>query len=253
MTARNVTITVLTGLLILSAMLIAGCEYMQTEGPPEIVAFTVNPAEITAGEKATLLWNVTGAITVTIEPGIGTAPVAGTKEVSPAATTTYILTATNLVESITGSVTLTIIPETEAEETVPPGESPPVKPELTAEQYYTNGIFLTEKGRYEHAILEFNEAIEMEHDYSDAYYGRGLAYYYKGDCTHAISDYTRAIELNAELIAAYYDRAMAFSMCHRQSEAIADFKRFIELSDDLSLVEKAEKELQTLESRQYWY
>ena len=226
--------------------LVAGCGYLRTEEPPEIVAFIINPAEIKAGETATLLWNVNGALTVIIDPGIGTVTVAGVKEVSPVATTTYTLTATNFVASVTESVTLTVH---ETEQISPDEEAVPPAPEPTAEEYYNLGVYLTEKERYEHAIMQFDRALELEPDYSDAYHGRGRAYYDKGDYWSAIADYTRAIELNSGLVRAYLDRGIAYRRCGNEAQALADFKRCIELSSDPSLAEKTRKEIQKLESQ----
>jgi len=76
--------------------------------PPAIVAFSASPAQIKAGESATLLWNVTGAMSVTIDQGVGTVAAAGTKAVSPTKTTTYTLTATNSAGTNTQPVTLTV-------------------------------------------------------------------------------------------------------------------------------------------------
>lgn len=76
--------------------------------PPAIVAFSASPAELKAGDSATLLWNVTGATSVSIDQGVGTVVVAGTKAVSPTKTTIYTLTATNSAGTTTQPVTLTI-------------------------------------------------------------------------------------------------------------------------------------------------
>lgn len=76
--------------------------------PPVVVAFSASPTEIKAGESATLLWNVTGATSVSIDEGIGDVPVAATKTVSPTETTTYTLTATNSAGTNTQPVTLTV-------------------------------------------------------------------------------------------------------------------------------------------------
>ena len=76
--------------------------------PPVIVAFSATPTQISAGESATLLWNVTGVTTISIDQGIGDVAAAGTKEVSPATTTTYILSATNTAGTTTGSVKITV-------------------------------------------------------------------------------------------------------------------------------------------------
>ena len=68
----------LIGLVILLASSVIGCPPQeptppptQPVAPPVIVAFSANPTQISAGESATLLWNVTEATTVSIDQGIG--------------------------------------------------------------------------------------------------------------------------------------------------------------------------------------
>ena len=62
---------------------------------PVVNSFTAIPSDIAAGSSSTLSWSVSNATSVTIEPGVGTFASSGHTIVSPAATTTYILTATN--------------------------------------------------------------------------------------------------------------------------------------------------------------
>ena len=59
------------------------------------VALSVTPDVVTAGQPATLTWNTTHATNVTIT-GLGTVTATGTKQVSPADSTTYELVATGL-------------------------------------------------------------------------------------------------------------------------------------------------------------
>jgi len=63
--------------------------------PPVINSFNANPAGITAGASSTLSWSVTNASAVTIDNGVGSVGLSGTRVVSPAADTTYTLTAAN--------------------------------------------------------------------------------------------------------------------------------------------------------------
>jgi len=75
--------------------------------PLIIHSFTASPPNITAGDSTTLNWSVTGADTLSIDQGIGM--VTGTSlTVSPATTTTYILTATNTAGSVSVPVTVTV-------------------------------------------------------------------------------------------------------------------------------------------------
>jgi hypothetical protein len=75
---------------------------------PSIANFTANPTVIMPGQSSTLQWNVTGADSVSIDPGIGTVPYAGGRLVYPTTSTTYILTATNSYTSVTAYATVTI-------------------------------------------------------------------------------------------------------------------------------------------------
>ncbi|MBX4191246.1 MAG: hypothetical protein KW804_00375 [Candidatus Doudnabacteria bacterium] len=83
-----------------------------TNPTPTISSFVASPTTITQGGASTLSWTVTNATSLSINQGIGT--VTGTtRSVSPTATTTYILTATNASGSVTANTTVTVnIPPT---------------------------------------------------------------------------------------------------------------------------------------------
>src|SRR5581483_11288854 len=74
---------------------------------PTIASFGSRPASIKSGGFSSLLWSVTGATSLTISPSVG--KVTGTAAVvSPTATTTYELTATNSSGSVTATTTITV-------------------------------------------------------------------------------------------------------------------------------------------------
>jgi len=72
-------------------------------GLPVVNYFTADPPSIIVGDLATLSWNVSNATSVTIDHGVGTFASSGNALVSPAMTTTYILTATNAAGSATAT------------------------------------------------------------------------------------------------------------------------------------------------------
>jgi len=72
-----------------------------------ILSFMATPANITAGETATLSWQTENAAAVSIS-GIGTVATNGTASVSPLATTTYTLTATNQFGQVTATATVMV-------------------------------------------------------------------------------------------------------------------------------------------------
>jgi tetratricopeptide (TPR) repeat protein len=52
------------------------------------------------------------------------------------------------------------------------------------------------KGEHDHAIDDYNKAIEINPKDAAAYYNRGNAYEKKGDKARAIADFSKAIEIN---------------------------------------------------------
>ena len=70
---------------------------------PAIASFSANPPALTAGRNATLSWVVQGAAVLTIDQGVG--PVTGLSiDVAPTAPTTYTLTASNALGSVSATV-----------------------------------------------------------------------------------------------------------------------------------------------------
>jgi hypothetical protein len=84
--------------------------------PAPTATFSAAPASVTAGQASVLSWNTTNAASVSIDQGIGAVAVSGTRSVSPAATTTYMVTATNATGSVTATTTVTV---TAASKTTP--------------------------------------------------------------------------------------------------------------------------------------
>ncbi len=77
-------------------------------GPaPQITQFTASANSVSAGTPVTLSWQVSGASYVIVSPGVGATR--GTSvSVSPGATTTYTLYATNAYGQTTASTTITV-------------------------------------------------------------------------------------------------------------------------------------------------
>jgi hypothetical protein len=74
------------------------------------VTINANPETINIGNLSTLTWTASYANFVYIDQGIGTVDPNGSVTVSPIQTTTYTITASNPMESVTESVTITVIP-----------------------------------------------------------------------------------------------------------------------------------------------
>jgi len=78
---------------------------------PKIEQFDSDPAKIDTGETSQLRWVVSGATRATIEPGIGSVALTGTRHVSPSETTTYTLIAENEAGRVDATVELVVEPE----------------------------------------------------------------------------------------------------------------------------------------------
>ncbi len=75
---------------------------------PVLNLFEADPPSVVEGESSTLYWNVSGASAVRIDPHIGDVALTGNRVVSPTATTTYVLTATNETGSITSTAQVSV-------------------------------------------------------------------------------------------------------------------------------------------------
>ena len=117
--------------LLLLLILIPGCITVQAPPSatttPVIGAFGSNPSAINSGSSSVLFWKVTGATSVSIDQGIGQVDLAGIKEVSPATSTVYTLTATNSAGTVTGSAVTNV-----NSAPLPPAGMPPVIKEFSS-------------------------------------------------------------------------------------------------------------------------
>ena len=76
---------------------------------PQIVVFVANPSTISAGQSTKLCWQVNGATSISISPGVGSNLNANDcATVSPQQTTTYTLTATNATGQIQANTTVNV-------------------------------------------------------------------------------------------------------------------------------------------------
>lgn len=81
----------------------------EPDGGAPFVRLVAAPDGVPPGGSATLSWKVDKATEVRIEPGVGAVPVTGTTVVSPAADTTYTLTATGPGGTRSASVTVAVV------------------------------------------------------------------------------------------------------------------------------------------------
>jgi tetratricopeptide (TPR) repeat protein len=110
-------------------------------------------------------------------------------------------------------------------------ESGPETPHKTAVAYDNRGIAYANKGDFDRAIVDFNEAIRLDPHNAAAYSNRGNAYNDKGDHERAIPDLDEAIRLDPKRAAAYNNRCWARFLIGRDlPQALADCTESLRLS-----------------------
>ncbi len=120
-------------------MALGACHKKVTPPPPPpppppakpTASLTASPASIERGQSSTLTWSTENATTVTIE-GIGTVDANGSRDVSPADSTTYTLTAKGPGGEASANARVTV--------TVPPPPPPPPAPSVTDEELFTQNV-----------------------------------------------------------------------------------------------------------------
>ena len=91
------------------SLLLSACSSGESGGTkPVIESFTAVPTTINRGGTSILTWDVSGATALTIDNSVGTVTGQASKEVSPATTTTYTLTASNSAGNVSSTATVTV-------------------------------------------------------------------------------------------------------------------------------------------------
>ncbi|MBF2761772.1 MAG: hypothetical protein ISN28_16180 [Ectothiorhodospiraceae bacterium AqS1] len=80
------------------------------------------------------------------------------------------------------------------------------------------------------AILDFDKAIDINQNDSDAYSNRGFAKGLLGNHQEAITDFSKSIELDSNSIFAYMNRGVSRNFLGEYKNAISDFDKSIKLS-----------------------
>lgn len=99
----------------------------------------------------------------------------------------------------------------------------------TVYAYNNRGLAFYQLGRFDEAISDLANAIELDANFADAYRNRGAAFYYKGEYDRCIADTSRAIKLAPGDARLYSNRAAAYAMKGEWNRAIIEYTTAIEL------------------------
>jgi peptidoglycan-associated lipoprotein len=138
---KQLTLRSIALVFALSAILLLGaCHKKQAPPPPPpppppaapTASLTASPDTIDKGQSSTLTWQTTNATDVSIDQGVGSVEANGSKQVSPADSTTYTLTAKGAGGTQTATARVTV--------NAPPPPPPPPTQSLTDEQMFAQNI-----------------------------------------------------------------------------------------------------------------
>lgn len=102
----------------------------------------------------------------------------------------------------------------------------------TKDAFINRGNAYSKKRRFDLAIIDYNNAIEMDSDYADAYYNRGNTYYRMHEYNKAILDFNKSIALDGDDAESYISRGATYLRKGIYEKAIDDFKMTLELDLD---------------------
>jgi len=125
----------------LSAIMLLGACHKKAAPPPPpppppppqpTASLTASPDTVDKGQSSTLTWQTANATDVSIDQGVGTVQASGSKQVSPADSTTYTLTAKGDGGTQTATARVTV--------NAPPPPPPPPQPSMSDEQLFAQNI-----------------------------------------------------------------------------------------------------------------
>ena len=119
---------------------------------------------------------------------------------------------------------------------LPPSSNSPMSTETatpTLSSYLTEGQRLYDQGIFDLAIVQFDNAIEIDSN-ALAYGWRGSAYYALGQYQRAIQDYDQAIRLEPNAVG-YNNRGAAYSWLSLWQQAVQDYSQAIHLNPEYAV------------------
>ncbi len=105
-------------------------------------------------------------------------------------------------------------------------------PENKAIAYYHRGGTYYHWGQLDHAIEDYDRALQLDPDFPDVFNDRGWIYVRTGKFDQAIADFDRAIELKPDYALAFVNRAAAYMGKGQFDQAIDDSDQAIRLEPD---------------------
>jgi len=98
--------------------------------------------------------------------------------------------------------------------------------------YLYRGIAYYSGGRYDEAIVDFDEALNLSKS-CEGYYDRALCYEKKGDLEKAMEDYNAALRIEPNFVVAKYNRGLIYLKEGKYKQAIDDFDECLDFTPQM--------------------
>jgi len=116
-----------------------------------------------------------------------------------------------------------------------PSNSPHNLMPINAEAWYHKGLIHYWQHDYNLSILDFNESINISHDYGMAWHFSGLAHYSLENYDEAIRDFDNSINLKTPLVdQAWYNKGNALFELKKYDESIVAYNKAIEINNNFT-------------------
>jgi tetratricopeptide (TPR) repeat protein len=102
------------------------------------------------------------------------------------------------------------------------------------EAYINRGTARSDLGDQQGAVADFNQAIKINPNLAEAYYNRGFIRIELGDQQGAVADFNQAIKLDPNFVEAYINRGLVRHKSGDQQGAVADFNQAIKINPKLA-------------------
>jgi tetratricopeptide (TPR) repeat protein len=103
----------------------------------------------------------------------------------------------------------------------------------TSEEHFRLGNEATQKGEWEHAISEYNAALEIEPDNASVLTNLGVVYYNTGELELAIEQYEKAVEIAPKDADIHSNLGAALVQVNQLERALDEYLLAVELDPEL--------------------
>lgn len=91
--------------------------------------------------------------------------------------------------------------------------------------YIDQGIENSQKGNYDQAIKDFNQALKLKPRDPTLITYRGVVYYAKGQTDMATKDFNQALEIDPKFGRAHYQLGMIYENQEKYAQAVTEMKK----------------------------